>query len=276
MECVNLEAGVSPPAAQKRKSPAIDRERLAEQWRSRTVGPRAKSASAARRRRTGPAKPQANASAACAISGPTPVSTSGKKLANTAQGAALAGNPHGLCSPDSDVLQFGIKAKDRPPGSGSGERVASSEKYSALAVVKNWRILFSDVWEHEIEVHGERYRTHQHALQAGKFLAAGRPDVAARFGLASADPIALGSAEVAYGARRAVELDTDQQAAWAEVRGAWKDQIYAAKFAEGTDAAAALLATHDSLLVFDEPAGRGLAIRLLQRRAALRKGSEQA
>eukprot|EP00037_Helgoeca_nana_P005103 m.49416 g.49416 ORF g.49416 m.49416 type:complete len:285 (-) comp16104_c0_seq1:381-1235(-) len=207
-----------------------------------------------------------------------PPSTLGQRqrVPTSAKAAAIFGAKEGFGHPDGDVLQFSIYSTDKPVGRGAGERVSTPKAYAGLAAVKGWRLMFSDVWVEDIEVGGVRYRTHQHALQAGKFLAAGLPDVAARFSADSGDLIGTGDGSTAYSARRAANLTDEQVAAWNTARGAWKDQIYSAKFHEGSRATIALCATADALLIFDEPGGRGLAVRLMQRRAALRGGVPRA
>jgi hypothetical protein len=175
-----------------------------------------------------------------------------------------------------DILVFkcAMEAPCACPGDAKGESVTSVADYSELsAMTENWRHVFSDMWEGEnLTVWGVRYRTHQHALQAAKFRSAGLLSVAQRFEADQGEVgIGRGSAQQAHKAGRLWTLTANQLAMWDAARGALKDQIYAAKYKEGTLAARALLATRHALLIND---GRVQIVctRLMERRAALRGG----
>lgn len=172
-----------------------------------------------------------------------------------------------------DVLSF----KCRPgkpsaaPGSGKEDSVQQPEDYADLAAATDrWRDVFSDMWDAEaVVVWGRTYRTHQHAFQSAKFIAAGLSEAAAMFTVDSGDPIGQGAAHLARRAGNNVaKLTAKQWALWEAARPQMKDDIYAAKFREGSLAAKVLRATNNALLV-NNGAMKVVCTRLMQRRDAL-------
>jgi len=148
-----------------------------------------------------------------------------------------------------DTFQFFAKSADRLPGKGVGEYVADASVYQKLSEVRHWRRRFSDMWEEELSIMGKRYRTHHHALQAGKFLSAGLSEIADKFSLDSGDKIGQGSTIDARRARKIVRLTEGQLSAWRSASGEWKDLIYKTKFAPGTECAKVLLLTGNAEMI---------------------------
>jgi hypothetical protein len=129
------------------------------------------------------------------------------------------------------------------------------------------------MWDEEtVKVWSRTYRTHQHALQSAKFIAAGLLEVAAKFTIESGDMIGQGPAHEARRAgNSAARLTVEQWALWEAAQPQMKDAIYAAKFREGTLAARVLLATKDALMINDGKK-KVICVRLMLRRDALARG----
>jgi len=170
----------------------------------------------------------------------------------------------------NDVLQFFSRSADKYPGCGVGEHVADPTKYKRLSKIKNWRRMFSDLWEEDFKFEGKTYRTQQHALQAAKFTSAGYNDIAFQFCVESGSKLALGCGLDAMRARKKVMLSEDEMAVWNEVRPTRKTAIYAAKYCGGNTASEALVATMDAILVSNGPRlHRIVCERLMQAREHL-------
>jgi predicted NAD-dependent protein-ADP-ribosyltransferase YbiA (DUF1768 family) len=130
------------------------------------------------------------------------------------------------------------------------------------------------MWDEEtVTVWGRTYRTHQHALQSAKYIAAGLSEEAAKFTVESGHKIGQGPANEARRAgNNILRLTAEQWALWETARPLMKDDIYAAKFREGSLAAKVLLATNDALMINDGQK-KVVCTRLMLRRDALAKGS---
>lgn len=83
---------------------------------------------------------------------------------------------------DFDVIQFQHNSKNVPVGSGKGERLASaaSERYKEFVDLNGRRVL-SNMYASPVEVDGVDYPSPEHAFQAGKAIAAGNSEIAAKF-----------------------------------------------------------------------------------------------
>eukprot|EP00035_Acanthoeca_spectabilis_P009179 m.163501 g.163501 ORF g.163501 m.163501 type:complete len:223 (+) comp14638_c0_seq6:158-826(+) len=173
-----------------------------------------------------------------------------------------------------DILVFRCWQSHKPcavPGKETGDCTRDPGVYGALAKLRNWRQVFSDMWEGEkVHVWGRIYKTHHHAFQSAKFIAAGLPETADRFTLDSGDPIGQGPAQHARkSGNTVVTLTPEQWKTWEMARPAMKDEIYAAKYRVGTEAARVLLATGDALLI-NGGKKKVVCIRLMKRREALK------
>ena len=75
-----------------------------------------------------------------------------------------------LYNPDV-ILQFHIKAADKPPGKGPGEKMenTSIKKYARLASIKDWRHKLDDSYQHEIELDGHKWNSVTHYVEANRF-----------------------------------------------------------------------------------------------------------
>lgn len=185
-----------------------------------------------------------------------------------------------------DVLCFKCWQGNKPcalPGNAPGDHVRRPDTYQELTAAAghvragDWRAVFSDMWEGEkVRVWGRTYRTHQHAFQSAKFISVGLVDVADRFTIDSGDSIGQSPANQARRAGNTVaKLTADQWVVWENARSAMKDDIYAAKYQEGTKAARVLVATNDALLI-NSGKKKVVCVRLMQQRAALLSVASQA
>jgi predicted NAD-dependent protein-ADP-ribosyltransferase YbiA (DUF1768 family) len=75
-----------------------------------------------------------------------------------------------LYNPDV-ILQFHIKAADKAPGKGPGEKMenTSIKKYARLASIKNWRHKLDNSYQHEFELDGHRWNSVTHYVEANRF-----------------------------------------------------------------------------------------------------------
>ena len=79
--------------------------------------------------------------------------------------------PHqDLYNPDV-VLQFYIKAADKLPGKGTGEKLenTSIKKYSHLASIKDWRHKLDNAYQHAFELDGHKWNSVIHYIEANRF-----------------------------------------------------------------------------------------------------------
>lgn len=72
---------------------------------------------------------------------------------------------------DSTVFQFYYKSADKPPGKGSGEQIAGSDrpKYNKLAAMQNWRKKLSNFHVEPFDLDGHKWSSVEHYYQASKF-----------------------------------------------------------------------------------------------------------
>lgn len=75
-----------------------------------------------------------------------------------------------LYNPDV-ILQYYIKAADKPPGKGTGEKMenTSIKKYARLASIKDWRHKLDNSYQHEFELDGHKWNSVTHYVEANRF-----------------------------------------------------------------------------------------------------------
>lgn len=75
-----------------------------------------------------------------------------------------------LYNPDV-ILQFHIKAADKPPGKGTGEKMenTSIKKYARLATIKDWRHKLDNSYQHEFQLDGHKWNSVTHYIEANRF-----------------------------------------------------------------------------------------------------------
>lgn len=75
-----------------------------------------------------------------------------------------------LYNPDV-ILQFYIKAADKLPGKGPGEKLenTSIKKYSQLSTIKDWRHKLDNAYQHEFQLDGHRWNSVVHYTEANRF-----------------------------------------------------------------------------------------------------------
>lgn len=148
-----------------------------------------------------------------------------------------------------DRLVFFAKSADKPAGSGVGDVVANSAEYAELNTLKNWRRVFSTLWDEEpFTYQGRTYRSLEHALQALKFSSCGRDDIAIQFAKESGTALSKATGVEAYQARRIATLPKDLIAVWDQNKRILKKPLYRAKYTQCPSARKALLATRQAEL----------------------------
>lgn len=174
---------------------------------------------------------------------------------------------------EEDVLCFFARSADAAPGKGAGEKVVDASRYAELATIPHWRRRFSSHWCESFGWRDRTYRTHSHALQAAKFMAADRSDVAEMFCVESGSRLGTtGTGLDADRSRKIALLTEEQMARWNDQRGAAKDEIYLAKFSALEECRRALLATAEARLWNRGPRIRALRnVRLENTRSLLRQ-----
>jgi len=136
---------------------------------------------------------------------------------------------------DIDTLCFYAFSAHKPAGKGVHEHISDHTVYAELNNIPHWRRMFSSLYTHDFGNYlvwrGRPYRSHSHAFQAGKFLTAGRADVAEKFCANSQDSLgANGSGLDAHKAKKIVRLSAKELSLWESAMPQCRHEIYTAKF----------------------------------------------
>ncbi len=156
----------------------------------------------------------------------------------------------------NDKLQFFYRSADKFPGKGTGENINNPHKYNKLSKIKNWRKVFSSLWdEQSFQYNNFTYRSFEHAFQSEKFRITGYLETANRFTLESNDKIGKDSGLNARKCRKLIILVPNELELWEKNRQRIKTELYKAKYSSGFPKEV-LLATNDAELYSSVPRGK--------------------
>lgn len=151
-----------------------------------------------------------------------------------------------------DRLYYFSRSADRPPGQGANESVASSEKYSHLSRISNWRQMLSNFWVAPFEVDGVRWNSVEHMYQSYKLNLAS-PEKAWLFTLNSGSELGRSGGDVAQKNRKLVVLTPGQLQEWDQLSDKVLSAGLKAKFSQNPDLKRVLLLTKDAQLWHGAP-----------------------
>jgi len=170
-----------------------------------------------------------------------------------------------------DKFQFYFRSADKKPGKGVGDEISDPTKYQNLNTIKDWRRMFSSLYESRFAYDSFTFNTAEHALQYEKLKTSGYIDEAYTFAIESRSDLAQSSGIIAHKNRKLVILTEEQLNAWRTARPAINEKITMAKFSV-QPMKSALLGTGDAELWNAGPRINTIRCRTLEKvRGNLRK-----